>query len=308
MATFGTGQVGNVNVPKKAIEAQSVIYEASTHMSILGACGIPLIETDKTEIVEDVVIGQAGKDRIDVNGGVEKTRLDYKQMRTDMIFSKYEYQILNSALLNARDIPALWNNAIQSASEEFAALKDYRLLTALRSSEMSSAAAGAVWGTAGADPEDDILTAISNIMGNSNMKFGDDIIVVVPGKVYFELQKLTLINNIQRTVKDYLEGSFKVKIIPYKPPTNASLTAYYDGLSTSALVFISGPQTATLFQYKAPANGMKMVETYREAGRGDGVIQMIGTAALVKFDGRSTYTSSTNYKTRRVYEITSVSS
>lgn len=308
MATFGTGQVGNVNVPKKAIEAQSVIYEASTHMSILGLCGIPLVETDKTEIVEDVVIGQAGKDRVSIDGGIDKARLEYKQIRTDMIFSDYEYQILNSALLNSRDIPALWDNAIQSASEYFASIKDYRLLLALRSSEMSSAAAGAVWGTAGADPEDDILTAVSNIMGNSNMKFGDSIVVVVPGKVYFELQKLTLINNIQRTVKDYLEGSFQLRIIPYKPPTNAALTAYNDGLSTSALVFISGSQTAKLFQYKAPAGGPKLVESYREAGRGDGVIQYMGTAAMVMFDGRSTYTSSTNYKTRRVYEITSVSS
>ena len=311
MATMGTGQVGNVNVPKKAIEAQNVIYEASTLLSVVGKAGIPIKDTTTTTIEEDVVIGEVGKDQVSLDAGIDKTRLDYKQIRTDIIWTQYEYEILESAKVNARDLPAVWQNAITSASEYFAAVKDYRALTAMGTGAMNSGAAGTTWGSTGADPEDDILTGISKLMEKSNMQGGENISVVVPAKVFYEVNKLTLINNIQRTVKDYLEGSFNLNIVPYRPASNSAGTAYLDGLTTTALMFIQGPATATLYQYsaaEAAARGVKLVENYRETARGDGVVQKMGTACLVKYDGRATYTTSTNFKTNRIYKITGVSS
>ena len=122
----------------------------------------------------------------------------------------------------------LWQNAQRSSAEYFAAVRDYQVLNTLSDAAENSAAATATWGSAGADPELDVVSGLSKIAETSNSQAGEKISVVVPAKVFFEVNKLTLINNIQRTIKDYLQGSFELEIHAFRPPKDGEGTAYLD--------------------------------------------------------------------------------
>jgi len=303
------GQYGNANVPKKALASQDIIYQASTLLSVAEKAGIPTKMANELTVKDDVVRGIKGEYDIDMTGELKPKRLAYTQLVANMKWSEYTYDILDKAKLDARDETVLWKNAQVSAAEYFAAVKDYQILGGLSDASMVSAAATATWGSAGADPETDIVNALSSIADKSNAKDGEKISVVVPAKVFFEVNKLTLINNIQRTVKDYLQQSFDLKIYSYRPPKDDAGTAYLDGLTTSALVFVAGERTAAEYVYNpsvAASRGVPLVEHARVEGRGDTYIQKMAMTFMPVWDGLATFTSSSNYKTYRSYKITSV--
>jgi hypothetical protein len=293
------------------VEALKVIYNGSTLLSVMDKAGIPTRMVDETEVIEDAVKGVAGEDQVAIDALVEPSRMTYRQIKTSIKWSNYTYDILEGGKLHARDPKAVWSNNIKSAAEYFAAIKDYRSLSAIVGCANNTAAAGAVWSSEEGDPEEDIVAGISKLMEKSNMQFGEKISCIVPAKVFYEVNKLTLIKNIQRTIKDYLESSFDLSIIPYRPMVNDAGTAIYDGLSTSAVMFVQGNRTAEQIVYSPAAAAAKrilLVEQGRMLGRGDRYINKMGTACLPAWDGVATYTSSTNYKNNRIYTITSVTS
>ena len=303
------GQIGNMNVPKKALAAEEIIYNGSALMSVMDKAGIPSMNVTTTDILWDATKGVQGEDQVEIDAAIDPKRVSYSQLKTSIIWSNYTYDILEGAKLNSRDSNAIWENSIRSASEFFAAIKDFRTLNSLGNAAMNSAAAAATWGSAGADPEEDIVAGLSKIMETSNIKTGEFISIVVPSKVFYEVNKLTLINNIQRTVRDYLETSFELKIFAYRPMTNEAGTAVYDGLTTTALMFVQGRDTAMQMTYdraEAARRKIQLVEHERVFGRGDRFVQKMGTACLPMWDGTGTYTSSTDYKNNRIYKITGV--
>lgn len=311
MVNYGDGAYGNVNVPKKAIAAQNVIYQGSALLSVMDKAGIPTVTTPNMMHIEDVTKGIVGEDDVAIDATIDPKRLAYKQIKTHLKWSNYPYEITESAKLTSRDTKALWQNNIKSTSEFFAGIKDFRTLSALGTAAMNSAAAGTTWGTEGADPENDITTALSKIMETSNTQEGEKISVIVPAKVFYEVNKLTLINNVQRTVKDYVEKSFDLQIFKYRPMQDDSGTAVFDGLTTNALVFVQGANTAKQLVFdpkEAASRGVSLVEHERVFSRGDRYVQKIATGCIPIWDGTGTYTSSTNYKTNRVYKITGVTS
>lgn len=311
MATYGDGAYGNVSVPKKAIAAQNVIYQGSTLLSVMERAGIPTVTTKNMMHIEDVTKGVVGEDDVAIDATIDPKRLAYKQIKAFLKWSNYPYEITESAKLTSRDTKALWQNNIKSTAEFFAAIKDYRTLSALGTAAMNSGAATATWGGAGADPEEDLVTGLSKLMEKSNIQEGEKVSVVVPAKVFYEVNKLTLINNVQRTVRDYVEKSFDLQIFKYRPMQNAAGTNVFDGLSTTALMFVQGANTAKQLvfdQKEAAARGLALVEHERVFARGDRYIQKIATGCIPVWDGTGTYTSSTNYKTNRVYKITGVTS
>lgn len=311
MVSYGDGQVGNINVPKKAVAAMDVIYNVSALLSVMDKAGIPSLTVKETDVIMDATKGVQGEDRVEIDAAIDPKRVSYKQIKSSIIWSNYSYDILEGGKLNARDLDAIWDNNMMSAAEYFAAIKDYRTLSKLVSTAMNSAAATTTWGATGADPEKDVLNGISKIMETSNIQTGEKISVVVPAKVFYEVNKLNLINNIQRTVKDYLEKSFELQIFSYRPQTNAAGTVVNDGLSTNALMFVQGRKTAYQVTYdpaEAARRKIPMIETMRMFGRGDSFLQKMGTACLPMWDGVGTYTSTTDYKNNRIYKITGVSS
>lgn len=311
MVSYGDGQVGNVNVPKKAIAAQEVIYNASALLSVMDKAGIPSMTTKETEVIMDATRGVQGEDRVAIDAAIDPKRVSYAQTKASIVWSNYSYDILEGAKLNARDSNAIWENNIRSASEFFAAIKDYRTLSALGTAAMNSAAAGTTWGSTGADPEQDIVDGLSKIMEKSNIQTGEKVSIIIPAKVFYEVNKLTLINNVQRTVRDYIEKSFDLQMFAYRPMVNAAGTAVYDGLSTAALMMVQGRNTGYQVTYdtaEATRRKIPLVEHERMFARGDRFVQKMGTTCLPTWDGVGTYTSSTNYKNNRIYKITSVTS
>jgi hypothetical protein len=307
---MATGEFGNVDVPKKAIQAQGIIYQASTMMSVAAKAGIPIIPVTEMDVKWDIVKGVVGKDDVAVDAYIDPSKLEYKPISTKLKWSNYTYMILEGAKLSARDPKSLWKDSLMAASEFFAAIRDYRALTALVAGAGNSGAATDTWDAAGADVEVDIVTAINKIAEESNIQSGEKISVVIPAKVGFEVQKLTLINNIQRTIKDYLEKSFQLEIIPFRPFIDTTGTAQFDALSTNALVFVQGQKTAMGLEYslaEATRRGIITVEHSRVHGRGDMYTQKMCTGALVTWDGIQTY-SETVPLTARIYKITGVTS
>ena len=311
MVTYGDGQIGNVNVPKKAVAAMDVIYASSALMSVMEKAGIPTLNTKDTKVIWDVTKGVAGEDQVEIDSAIDPQRVAYSQVEGNVIWSNYTYDILDGAKLNSRDSNAIWNNSMTSAAEFFAAIRDYRALNALDGAAMNSGAAAATWGSASADPEEDIITGLSKLMEKSNMKHGENVSVIVPAKVFYEVSKLTLINNIQRTIKNYLEGSFDLQIFAYRPMVNSAGTAVYDGLSTNALMFVQGRNTGMQFVFdraEAARRRISLIEHERMFGRGDRFVQKMGTVTVPMWDGVATYTSATSYKNNRIYKVTGVTS
>ena len=304
------GDYGNVSVPKKAIQAQEVIYQASQLLAVVSQSGIPTVQTNDLMYKEDVTRGRVGLDDVQMDAGYDHTRLTYKPMTATLKWSLYPYLITDGSRIQSRDAAALWRDAVASASEFFAAARDYRTLAALRAGNGTSAtaAATAAWDAANADVETDVLAALAYVVANSNVQNGEKISVVMPADVSFEVKKLTLIQNIQRTMQDYLEKSFNLQFLTYRAMLDDAGTATMDGLSTSALVFVQGLKTAKALEYsmaEAARRGVPLVEHSRVHGRGDQYTHKMATGCLVTWDGINTY-SETAPLTNRIYEITSV--
>jgi hypothetical protein len=304
------GDYGNVSMPKKAIQAQEIIYQASAMQAVASQAGVPTTQTNDLIYKQDVTRSRVGMDDVAVDAGFDHTRLVYKPMRADLKWSIYPYMITDGSKIISRDPNVMWKDAVTSASEFFAAIRDYRVLANFRSSNGTSATAAgtANWDAANADVEKDILTALAYITANSNIQNGEKISVIMPADVSFEVKKLTLVKNIQRTMQDYLEQSFNIQFYTYRAMLDDAGTATYDGLSTSALVFVQGNKTAQALEFspaEAARRGVPLVEHSRIHGRGDQYTQKIATGCLVTWDGINTY-SETAPLTNRIYEITSV--
>ena len=302
------GEYGNVDVPKKAIQAQGIIYQASTLMSVAEQAGIPTVKVKDVDVKWDVTKGTTGKDDVAIDADVDAGKLEYRTISTAIKWSIYKYMILEGSKLHAREPNALWQDSVRSAAEYLAAVRDYRTLSAVKAGKASEAAAGALWTASTADPEDDVVTALRTIADESNIKQGEKITVMIPAKAAYEIKRLTLIGNIQRTIEDYLSKSFQLQFFTYRPYIDEDGNAILDALGNDATVFVQGRNTALQFMFDpAEANRRKipLVEHSRLHGRGDLYTQKMGTAALAIWDGIQTF-SATTPLTARIYNITDI--
>ena len=303
-----TGQTGNVNVPKMALEAQRTIYNGSALMSVVQASGIMTESTNKVDILEERTRGKSGRHDVSIDALNQPGRLEYKEIQTSVLWDEYTYEILNSAKLNTRDLRVMMNSNILSASEYFARIKDYVGLSAIKAAAMNTAAATAVWGTDGADPSADIITGYNTIMEKSNARPTDKISCIIPAKVFGELRKQTRIENIQTSWLKWLQQTYPLNILPYRPASDEDGNVLNDGLENDAIMFVAGRKTATMKLYNTKMDPKSFLEAYRMPGRGDGYIQRMGNACLVDYDGTATWTDKTDYLNNNIYKITDVKS
>ena len=303
-----TGQTGNINVPKMALEAQKTIYNGSALMSVVQAAGIKTEITNKVDILEERTRGKSGKHDVSIDAINEPGRLEYKEIQTSILYDEYTYEILNSAKINTRDLRTMMNANIMSASEYFARIKDYVGLAAIKAAAMNTAAATAEWDAEGADPSADIIKGYNKIMEKSNAQLTDRISCIVPAKVFGELRNQTRIENIQTSWLKWLTQTYPLNILPYRPATNSSGTALNDGIGNDALMFVAGRKTATMKLFNTKIDPKSFLESYRMPGRGDGYIQRMGNACLVDYDGTATWTDKEDYLNNNIYKITGVKS
>lgn len=303
-----TGQTGNVNVPKMALEAQRTIYNGSALMSVVNAAGIKTELTNKMDILEERTRGKSGKHDVSVDALNDPSRLSYKEIQTSIMIDEYTYEILNSAKINARDFRVMMNSNIMSAAEYFARIKDYVGLAAIKAGAMNSASAIAEWDADGADPAKDIITGYNKIMEKSNAQLSDRISVVIPAQVFGELRNQTRIENIQTSWLKWLQQTYPLNILPYRPASDEDGNVLNDGLENDAIMFVAGRKTATMKMFNTKVDPKTFLEAYRMPGRGDGYIQRMGNACLLDYDGTATWTDKEDYLNNNIYKITGVKS
>jgi len=306
---MATGEYGVSDVPLKAIQAEEIIYQASSLLSVTAPV-IPEQLVQATRVEFDVTKGVVGEDQVDFDADAKHEKLAYTSLNVNLTWSMYPYMINDKAKLQSRDPNTLWEDAAASASEFFATIRDYRTITALSAGNVNTHAAGANWDASGADPEYDITTAINSIRSDSNWRPGESVTVIVPADVEGSLDQLNLIKNVQQTMRDYLEGSYarvaSLQIVGYRPYLEYNTgTKLFDALGSDALVVVNGRNTARFFKFdpaEAARRDVPLVEHSRIHGRGDYYTQKMGTGCRVVWDALQ----STNTKTTRCYKITGV--
>jgi hypothetical protein len=303
-----TGEYGVTDVPKKAIQAVDIVYQAST---LLGAVGntIPTEQISELRFKFDVTKGVPGEYDVQPGAGIDLEKLSVTQLSADLIWSRYQFMLTDDSKLYCRDgTSKTWDNAIRSATEYFAAVKDYQCIAKMVAGVPSShAALGGTWDSATAQIENDILKGLQYIGSNSNIQNNEVISVLVPAAVYHETRKLDLIGNVQQQLRDYLQRSFNLDIRPFRAYKNSAGTAILDGLSTNCLIYVNGNLTCRHAQYStaaAAAADFPLTERWRVEGRGDAYYQRMASEARVVWDG----VQSTNTYSNRIYKVTGVTS
>jgi len=299
------GEVGNTDVPKKAIQATDVVYTASTLKGVVGNT-IPTEQISELTFKFDVTKGIIGEYDVQPDADMELKRLAYTQLSKNLVWSKYQFIITDGSKLYTRDTKVPWADAIRSATEYFSTVKDYQVIGVLSAGAASShTALGGNWDTSTAEIEDDIVKAIQYVGANSNMQDGEKMSVLCPADVYYEFRKLDLIGNVQQQLRDYLERSFEVDIRSFRPYYDTSGTAQMDALEDDCVVYVDGRVTARHAQFSqaaAVSKGFPTTERWRIPNRGDAYYMRMASAARVTWDG----VNSTNTKSNRIYKILDV--
>jgi len=203
---------------------------------------------------------------------VEQGQVRYMITDKSKIRGKGNYQRIKSA---------------QRAAEALADKKDDEILEDITSgaytSNLVSVSAGSEWnsGNADADPEDNVVTARTNILTNSNIRLtelnkGN---LVIPTNVWGALEKLRLIGGETRNLLDYFSSAFNMNVYPTRNSTRVSDAAY--------LVIYSDE---TAMHHVLQTNLIPMVEPERIRGVGDDYLikQFFGTKVVPYASGQST--------------------
>lgn len=300
-----TGEFGNTDVPKKAIQALDIVYQASTFKGVIGG-SIPTESIDELLFKFDVVKGVPGEYDVQPDAELDLKKLSYTQLTKNLLWSKYPFMVTDSSKLYSRETRRAWTDSIKSSTEYFAAVKDYQVTTVLSAGAAGTAAAsGGNWDTSTAEIEADIVAGLSYIGANSNAQDGDVISTLVPADVYFELRKLDLIGNVQQQLEDYLQRSFGIQIRAFRPYKNSAGTAILDALEDDCVMYVNGSQTARHAQYSraaAGANGFPLTERWRVPNRGDAYYMRMASEARVVWDA----VNAADTKSNRIYKITDV--
>ena len=172
---------------------------------------------------------------------------------------------------------------------------DNHILTKLMAGADNSAAATAVFGSATADEEKDILDAMDDIFANARVSGDEPMALILPADKRSAMLNTQLFGNVVESMADHLRRV-------------ANLTIYYsrdfgssgEALGNDALLMIPGGETAEFFTYNGP--GFQETELTRIPGVGfDWLLSgYMGTVIHEHQDGAS------SGKSHRLFKITGV--
>jgi len=157
-------------------------------------------------------------------------------------------------------------------AEAFAMAKDENILDALLAGAHPdndvTVASGSEWdsGSATADPEKDIITAWGNILKNARIAVEElkNCFLIVPAKVWPELQKLYLIGNIQQRLSEYLRVAIGLSVFPTKDPDYADTALLGIAGEATAMHLVAGPGTPGLVMTEEKREGTSTIYTVRQ--------------------------------------------
>jgi hypothetical protein len=128
---------------------------------------------------------------------------------------------------------------------------DNKILTDLLAGAGQTKAATAVFGSATADEEKDILDAMDLIFANARVSGNEPMALILPASVRSVMMNTQLYGNVVESLEEHLRRVANLRIY-YTRDYGAS-----GAISTSAILMIPGAETAEMFQY----NGEGYMET-----------------------------------------------
>jgi len=164
----------------------------------------------------------------------------------------------------------------KKAAEALADLIDHHILDMIIAGDYAAntvtVGVGDEWNGGGvtADPEQNIVDAIENILSNSRVTLEGlkNINMAVPTTVWGELRKLKLIGNVQQTFESYFESSFGLSIWPTR--YTDCITGMPTGISDDAYIVVNSEDAGLIGNFNpAPGMGIPMTEVWREHGVGE---------------------------------------
>lgn len=255
--------------------------------------------------------GVPGRMNVALDAPVEDSSWTYRSAEKNLTWDKFSFSVTDAAtdMIQVNNMAA---DGVRDASTYFANIRDYKMITELKAKNNTNNthSASAVWSDAAADVEGDIVQAIEGIVQRTgvspaSVKFG----VLYQSKVLRGIEQLSLIHNVQMSLKDYMTKTFGINFYPYTPYMDPDANKYMDikektssdALGTSALVFVEGPMTMDCGQYTP--QGIPMFETTRihDVGYKTTMRHSFGCMAVPRYDDSA-------YTTPLIYEITNASS
>ena len=173
---------------------------------------------------------------------------------------------------------------------------DNNVLSAVYSGAGQSAAATATFGSATADEESDLLTAMDAIFANARVSGDEGLALVLPADKRSAMLNTQLYGNVVESLADHMGRVGKISIKYTRDYGTSS------AIGNDALLLIPGGETAEFFQY----NGEGFMETELTRIEGVGYSWLLtsywGTVVHEHQDGASANTSN------RIYKLTGVRS
>lgn len=188
----------------------------------------------------------------------------------------------------------------RKASEAMAKQIDEEILDVVHGGAGESVAAGGLWTSASTDIEADVVSAWNKILETSNvtmMELMKGVSLIVPVEAFKYVNKLTLIGNVQQTLKTYLKTVYNMQIIPTRSEQLGT------SASTDAVMMVPGGLTAqhgVLSPAAAAAAGVPLVEKERILGSGNDYLISRWWKTTIIEDGSATG------QTDRIVKITDV--
>ena len=137
---------------------------------------------------------------------------------------------------------------------------DNKIITDLAAGANNSVAATAIWGTATADEETDLLSAMDDIFANAKVGGDEPLALIVPADKRSALLNTQLYGNVVESLQDHIARIGNMRVY-YSRDFGAS-----SALGNDALLLIPGAETAEFFQYNGP--GFMETELTRVEGIG----------------------------------------
>jgi hypothetical protein len=260
---MASGQTLADTAIKKNLIRKTVIHQSN--LLSVGLQVVPKISLDDLDVRFSFPTEMSGNYPVADDAVAPREKITWSSFDLNLRKGQVHYFITDSAQL--RSIQGVQNtvNARKSA-EALAKQIDGEIISVLLAGASTSndVTAGSVWTSAAADPEKDIISAYSNLLANSNASMEDlkNLALIVPASTFAQLTKLTLIGNVQQTVKNYLSNAYGIDVLPSRDTTN---------LSSNALLAIKGDLTAqhgVLSDRAAAAAQVPLVERERVMGSG----------------------------------------
>jgi hypothetical protein len=260
------GEITSAEVLRANI-AKEVMWKDSDLMAI-GTQILPPVSWPTLEAQWAFPLEVDGEFPVPEGAIASRKRVDWVHFGAIMEMSEFRWMITDFA--RARQLANYTENAMmRRGAEYFAECQDGQIIDALYAGAGATdvtVTSGNEWDTnaATADIEQDIMDAWGYIVDESNIKLNEmrNVCIVYPAKVDAKLRGLSMINNIQQSLMQYLGNSFGFSFYPTRDYHETSAL----GIQDDALMIVKGEKTGIHGVYSG--GDIPMSEVERVFGRG----------------------------------------